>query len=259
MKVFAFITAKGGCGKSSLTLEAATVFGNMYGKDKVLVIDLDQQLSISKNCGADTEAPSILDVLQGDVPIMDAVQHNDLFDIIIASPKLARADNIFDRAEEDEYLLADVLDFAKDTYDYVFIDPAPSRNILQEMLYIAADYIVIPTRVDESSLDAVVTTENELNRLTNGRNKKSHAKLIGYVLNEYNKQTALGQMALETLEQSSEEKDNNPFIATVSSAIRVSEAKTLHTAVCRTEKSSKTGREIYAIVEQMLEKIGEDA
>ncbi|MBR5637679.1 MAG: ParA family protein, partial [Pseudobutyrivibrio sp.] len=206
MKVLSFITAKGGCGKSSLTLEAATVFGNMYGKNKVLVIDLDQQLSLSKNCGADTEAPSILDVLQGEIPIMEAVQHNDLFDIIVASPKLARADSLFDRAEEDEYLLADVLDFAKNTYDFVFIDPAPSRNILQEMLYIAADYIIIPTRVDESSLDAVATTENELNRLTNGRNQKSHAKLIGYVLNEYNKQTALGQMALETLEESSERR-----------------------------------------------------
>ncbi len=259
MKVFAFITAKGGCGKSSLTLEAATVFGNMYGREKVLVIDLDQQLSLSKNCGAETEGPSILDVLQGEVGVLDAVQHNDLFDIIVASPKLARADSLFDRAEEDEYLLADVLDYAKDTYDYVFIDPAPSRNILQEMLYIAADYIVIPTRVDESSLDAVVTTENELNRLTNGRNKKSHAKLIGYVLNEYNKQTALGQMALETLEDASNARDGYPFVSTVSSAIRVAEAKTLHTAVCRTEKSSKTGREIYAIVDRMIERMGGEA
>ena len=256
MKVFSFITAKGGCGKSSLTLEAATVFGNMYGKEKVLVIDLDQQLSLSKNCGADTEGKNILDVLQAEAPIQDAIQHNDLFDIITASPKLARADSLFDRAEEDEYLLADSLEFVKDQYDYVFIDPAPSRNILQEMLYIAADYIIIPTRVDESSLDAVVTTENELNGLTNGRNKKSHAKLIGYVLNEYNKQTALGQMALETLQEASEEKDNKPFVATVSSAIRVAEAKTLHTAVCRNEKSSKTGREIYSIVEQMIEKVG---
>ena len=259
MKTFSFITAKGGCGKSSLTLEAATVFGNMFGKEKVLVIDLDQQLSLSKNCGADTEAKSILDVLQGEVALEDAVQHNDLFDIIIASPKLARADSLFDRAQEDEYLLADALEFAKEKYDYVFIDPAPSRNILQEMLYIAADYIVIPTRVDESSLDAVVTTENELNRLTNGRTKKSHAKLIGYILNEYNKQTALGQMALETLEETSSQKEDHPFVATVSSAIRVAEAKTLHTAVCRTDKSSKTGREIYAIVDQIIDKIKEDA
>ncbi len=255
MKVIAFITAKGGCGKSSLNLECATVFGNMYGKDKVLVLDLDQQLSLSKNCGAELDAPNILDVLQGDVPIKDAIQHNDLFDIIVASPKLARADSLFDRADEDEYLLADALDFIKDDYDYVFIDPAPSRNILQEMLYIACDYIVIPTRVDESSLDAVVTTENELNRLTNGRNKKSHAKLLGYVLNEYNKQTALGQMALETLQDASTQKKDDVFVATVSSAIRVAEAKTLHTAVCRNEKSSKTGRELYAIAEQMLQRM----
>lgn len=257
MKVFSFITAKGGCGKSSLTLEIATVFGNMFGKERVLVIDLDQQLSLSKNAGADLEKPSILDVLQAEVPFAEAIQHNDLFDIIIASPKLARAESLFDRAEEDEYLLADVLDLAKDSYDYVFIDPAPSRNILQEMLYIASDYIIIPTRVDESSLDAVVTTEKELDKLTNGRNKKSHAKLIGYVLNEYNKQTALGQIALDNLNRFSESKKDKPFVCTVSSAIRVAEAKTLHTAVCRTEKSSKTGRELYATAEAILAKIGE--
>lgn len=255
MKVLSFITAKGGCGKSSLNLEVATVFGNMFGKEKVLVIDLDQQQSLSKNCGADLTKPTILEALNVEKEIQDCIQHNDLFDIIPASSKLANADKIFLEADEDEYLLSDLLNIVKDQYDWVFIDPAPSRNILQKMLYIAADYIVIPSRIDESSIDAVVTTQNELDRITSGRKKQSHAVLLGYVINEYNKQSTLAQVAEETVQEMANNRENNPFVCTVASAVRVSEAKTFHTAVTRTEKGSKTGREYYKIAQEILERV----
>lgn len=253
MKVLSFITAKGGCGKSSLNLEIATVFGNMFGKEKVLVIDLDQQQSLSKNCGADLTGLTIFEALNVECNLQDAIQHNDLFDIIPASSKLANADKVFLESDEDEYLLSDLLNIVQSQYDWVFIDPAPSRNILQKMLYIAADYIIIPSRIDESSIDAVVTTQNELDRITSGRKKQSNAQLIGYVINEYNKQSTLAQVAHESIQQLAIERD--AFVCTVASAVRVSEAKTFHTAVTRTEKSSKTGREYYAIANQILERI----
>lgn len=256
MKVVSFITAKGGCGKSSLNLELAATCGKLINPEKVLVLDLDQQCSLSMNCNADLEGKNILDVLTGECSFDEAIQHNELFDIIPATSQLANADKLFKDDEDDEYLLSDLLNMVQDRYDWVFIDPHPGRNILQKMLFLAVDYAIIPTRIDKSSIEAGGTTEDELYAIRNSRKYKNDCKaeVIGYVLNEYNRQATLAQIAYEELEAKIEEKANKPFLLSVSPAVRVSEVKTLGTSVSTTEAGSKTAREYYAIYKELVKR-----
>ena len=52
-KVISLSSAKGGVGKSSCTVELASAIRDITGK-KVLVVDLDENCSLSKNVGADS-------------------------------------------------------------------------------------------------------------------------------------------------------------------------------------------------------------
>ena len=148
------------------------------------------------------------------------------------------------------------MDILKSDYDYIFIDNAPSRSLLLTMTYIAADYIICTTVCDDSSTDMIIETENDVNALVNNRHHDSHAKVIGYILTWY-KRTNMHGVALEKLNEIANEKEIPPFVLTVSEAVKASEVKTYHTAICSIAKSIKIGREYYGIAEEMLRRMEE--
>lgn len=252
MVTISICTQKGGTGKSTSTVEVAAILKQRGYK--VLVIDFDQQCSLSKNIKADLTKDTIYDVLHGTVPIADAIQQNDLFDIIPGSASLSKAEREFVDMD-DIFLLSDLTKYITNNYDFLFIDNGPSRNILLTMTYIASDYIIIPTESDESSIDAVVTTQNDLKKFVEGRHHDSHAKIMGYILTKF-ENTTMHKIAHETLEDLAKENDFDPFVATVSKSIKMSEIKTYHTAISTTNEISKQAEEYNSIVDNILRKVG---
>lgn len=247
MNVLTFLNAKGGVAKTTLNLEVASVLSKR-GK-RVLVIDLDQQLSLSKNCGASLKGPTIIEALLGETSVRECIQHNELFDIIIGSSRLSVAEKLF-ADTDDRFLLLDLCDLLKDDYDYIFLDAGPSRNIIQNMIIIAANGIIIPCLNDESSFDAVITIEDEISKIVNGRTHDSSAEVIGYVLNQFDN-TVLSGIAFENLCNLAANKRNSPFILTLSRAVKMSEVKTFKTSVAKEFPSSKSGRELYALADEI--------
>lgn len=251
--VISVCSQKGGVSKTSTTIELATVL-KLKGR-RVLVVDYDQQCSLSKNVSADLKSGTIYDVLHADVPVKNAIQRLELFDIIPASESLSRADREFIE-DDDVFLLVDILDIVKDDYDYIFVDNAPSRNKLLTMSYIASDYIVIPTECDESSLDGLVTTEKDVDKLVNGRHRDSHAKILGYILTK-NENTLMHQLAYDTLCELANNNPDKPFVMKVRKSIKVSEVKTFHTAASKLygPKSQQVVKDYYNIVNVILARL----
>ena len=256
VKTIAITSAKGGVGKSTCTVEIANALRNITNK-RVLVIDLDENSTLSENIGADISAPNtIYDVLTGACSINDAVQHHKLFDIIPGSKSLSKASVEFTE-REDVYLLSDVIEFIKDDYDFIFVDNAPSRSVLLTMTIIAADYIIIPTMSDEGSMKMVDEMEKDISKLVNSRNHESHAEVIGYILNFY-KRSNMYDLALNRLQEHINDHDEpKPFIAIVKELIIASEVKTFKTAICEDYKSSPLGRSFYDIANTIVKRIGE--
>jgi cellulose biosynthesis protein BcsQ len=52
-----------------------------------------------------------------------------------------------------EYILADVLESA--VYDVILLDCAPSADLLHFAALVAADYLLIPTRLDKLAVNGV--------------------------------------------------------------------------------------------------------
>ena len=251
MKTISVCTQKGGVAKSTATIEIAAILKERGYR--VLVIDLDQQCSLSKDIEADLSKSTIYDVLHGDVSINDAIQKNKLFDIIPGSPSLSKADREFIETD-DIFLLSDLKEFVENDYDFMFIDNGPSRNVLLTMTFIACDYLIIPTECDESSLDAVQTPQKDLKRFVEGRPHDSHAKVMGYILTR-NEKTNMHTIALENLEELAKANDFDPFVCTISKTVKFSIVKTYHTALSIMEKNCKAANEYNEIVDNILRKV----
>lgn len=217
------VNLKGGVGKSTLSYELATILANQ--DKKVLVIDMDQQRNLSEYVAYDSSKPSIYNVLHADFSIEDSVQHLKYFDFIAASADLSRADREFVE-QEDIFLLSDVMEMVDEKYDYIITDNSPSRNVLMTMVYIASDYVIIPTDCDKGSIDGINAVISDISKLKNGRIKYSHVEVLGIILNKFEK-TVMHSLALERLEELSEEIEGKPFVVTVRKSIAASESKDL--------------------------------
>lgn len=252
-KVISVCSQKGGVSKSSTTIELATEFKKRGYS--VLVIDFDQQCSLTKNISGNLDMSSIYDVLHGEVPVIDAIQHLEYFDLIAASESLSRADREFIE-DDDVFLLSDIIDIIKDNYDYIFLDNAPSRNKLLTMTYVASDYVIIPSECDESSLDSLVTTQKDIDKLVNGRHHDSHAKILAYILTK-NENTTMHQLAYETLTDIAQNNPDAPFVEKIRKSIKVSEVKTLHSAVVKEYPSSPIARDYVRVADKIIERLEE--
>ena len=74
MKTIAIINMKGGCAKTTTSVNMGYILAEDYDK-KVLIIDNDKQGNLSKACGVwNDEAPSFADVLTGDKPYRNGVR-----------------------------------------------------------------------------------------------------------------------------------------------------------------------------------------
>lgn len=263
-KVIAIANQKGGIGKTTSVIEIASAL-SMKFKKKVLIIDFDQQRNCSKYIDANMDVneqgeylvPTIYDYIASKCDAPDCIQHLEHFDAITASRKLSKADIEF-TGPDDMYLLSDVIGYIKEDfdYDYILIDNGPTRNLQLTMVYIAADEVIIPTEVDDGSIDGILEIYADLKKLRDSRNKLSHAFVSGIILTRFEK-TFLHNMALsEDLEEISDylEKDNGhkPFILPVRKTVRFSECKKARLSLRDYEPSNKAVEDYTKIAEHIV-------
>lgn len=246
--VIALANQKGGVGKTTSTIEIATNL-KLMGKN-VLVIDFDQQGDTTRSVNGDSNYNNIFQVINVDVPIEESIQKLEYFDLICSSKKLSSVDKTFtDR--DDIFLLDEVLKPIKAEYDYILLDNNPDLSTCFTMSMVAADFVLIPTECDDNAINGLKETEAVIEKLKGGRNKESHAEIIGYILTK-REDTNMHTLAYEEIQGIASSKANPPFIKSISKGVRIAEAKTLRIPVSFEQKSSKQAREYYDIAEEIV-------
>ena len=120
---------KGGVGKTTTTSAIACSLVERRNT-KVLAIDLDPQGNLGFSLGLDIENSStIYEVLNGEVPLREAIQPTEYCDVITSNILLSRAELEFTGTGR-ESLLKKALEPVKDFYDYIIIDTPPALNVL---------------------------------------------------------------------------------------------------------------------------------
>ena len=138
---------KGGCGK---TTTAICLAQELIKRDyRVLFIDSDSQCNSTSFYEAKTDGEAtMMDVLCGEEPAENCIQHTEKGDIIPSDPGLKDAETSI-RADERRFAhLKRSCKNVEDEYDYVIMDTPPNIGVVLKNVLHYTDYIVIP--VEES-------------------------------------------------------------------------------------------------------------
>ena len=174
-EVIAFLSGKGGTGKTSLCAGIATALA-LEGK-QVLCIDCDvglRNLDIALGL-AELSAISFLEVCRGDYPLDRATAHPVYPNLrFLTAPVNCRADSI------DRFAFARMLDTARTKFQYIFLDAPAGIDAGFQLAAGAADRVVLISNADPASIRDAGRSAEELARM---------GKPARLIVNRLNKKT----------------------------------------------------------------------
>lgn len=197
MITIAISNQKGGTAKTT----TAVTLGHRLALDglRVLLVDTDVQGHVAKALGLD-KGPGIRHLVDraqfGNVPLLIVPARLGL-SIIPSDKSTEPAKRTLVSMDFRERVLANTLAFLSSDYDVVIIDCAPSVDVLHVSALVAADYLVVPSRLDYLAVDGV----NEV--LTSVLEIKQRAanapELLGILPTFFDRQTNETITQLQTL------------------------------------------------------------
>ncbi len=167
VKTIVLSSAKGGSGKSSLTLN---ISGRKGLKHRVLVLDLDEQKNTTSVLRETRDLNTIYDVLTHKVHIKDAIKPSRFknVDYIPASAKISTL-------SVEKLAIKRLLQDIYNEYDFVVIDTPPSIKLtVVQSAYVASNLVMIPTILDKFSSANLMVLFNDIRKL----NIKTEIKIV---------------------------------------------------------------------------------
>ena len=150
----AILNQKGGVGKTTTAVTLAS--GLARTSYKVLLIDLDTQGNVADSLGL-PHGDDLRRLLSPDLQcsLDQAVTSSgvDNLDVIRSDKSTTALKQTLAGVTLREYILADVL--ANAAYDLIVLDCAPSVDLLHFAALVAADFLLIPTRLDKLAVNGV--------------------------------------------------------------------------------------------------------
>jgi chromosome partitioning protein len=130
-QVVSFIIQKGGCGKTTTTVNTA---GYLAGLSfKVLCVDMDPQGNLTQHFGYDAESIdlTILDVFQKSTSVRHVLlKRSPLLHVLPNNLRTAKSELELQKSLNREYLLRDAISPVMADYDFIFIDCPPTLGLL---------------------------------------------------------------------------------------------------------------------------------
>ena len=165
-RIIAITNQKGGVGKTTTSVNLSACVA-AQGK-RVLVVDADPQGNTSSGLGVRVKekTPTVYEVLAGETPLKDALAKTAVEGLMVlpADIRLAGAEIELAGMEHRERVMTQMLENAKDDFDYIFIDCPPSLGLITLNALCAADGVLIPVTVLQAGpcvVTQIKTVEND--------------------------------------------------------------------------------------------------
>jgi chromosome partitioning protein len=243
----------------------------MEGK-KVLLVDTDPQgsLTISMGWQQPDELPTTLSTLMqkamNDQPIPPGegiLHHAEGVDLIPANIELAGLEVALVNSMNREKMLKQVLDGAKQEYDYILLDCMPSLGMLTINALAAADTTLIPVQAQYLSakgLEQLLQTVGKVRRQINPK-----LKIEGILLTMTDSRTNYGKQ-IDTLIRQVYGSKIKVFDQTIPRSVRATETSAAGKSIFRHDPKGKVAeayqslaREVLADAEKRLKRSSERA
>jgi len=219
MQIIAIANQKGGCGKTTTTVNLAAYLA-LNGK-KTLLVDLDPQGSSTRHLGLNELDKTMYDVLMRGLDIRALIKT----DTMVSGLDIAPTNNFLGKAELElaskltarESVLRPKLR-SLEGYDYVLIDTPPTLGFLTLNALVASDMVLIPIQTQFFALMGLSMILDLLELIKNDLGYDIQKK---YLLTLFDPRT---KMAKEIVAQVRESLEEDVFKTVIPNNIRLAEA-----------------------------------
>ena len=193
-KVLSISNHKGGVGKTTSAINIGAGL-NMLGK-KVLLIDLDPQANLSQSLGLINQEKNIYGALKGEYKLQPITVLKGL-DVIPSTLDLSGAEIELSSEPGREYILKELIESVKSSYDYIIIDSPPSLGLLTINSFTAADEIIIPLQAQFLAMQGLAKLVEVVEKIKSRLNKG--LKIGGVFITQYDGRKVLNRDVVETI------------------------------------------------------------
>ena len=247
-RVIAIASEKGGCGKTTTTCNlSAGLYRSGY---KTLMIDLDNQCTLSKSLYALDEEHSIIQPMAKLAPIEESIQDDLAQGHIISSIRtLSTVDILLDEADK-MFALRDAIEPIRDNYDFILLDCPPALSTITINALVASDECIIPTEAKTFGLKGVEEVARTINIVRKRYNPS--LRITGILITRYNGRAILSQDVRQVLEQVAKEMGTKVFAQPIRENIAIAESQAYLTDIFAGAPNSNGAKDYRALVEEVL-------
>lgn len=252
MRTIAVVNQKGGCGKTTVSINLASALAG--AGQSVLLVDMDPQ----SHCAVGLAVPeeqieqSIYDVLisrsrNEPVKLTEILwQISDGLELAPASFDLSAFEQQMAGVADRECCLREALDEVKDSYDYTIIDCPPAVGILTFNALRAATDVIVPVETGYFALHGLSRQLETLSILSRRCNQQVEVKVLASM---YDIRT---KMAREVLAELRSHFGDKMFKTIVCFNTKIKEASSFGQPISEYDPASKGRKDFSALAMELL-------
>ncbi len=247
--IFSLANLKGGVGKTSITVNLA---GSLItDNEKILLIDNDPNGNLSSHFGLEIneESYTVEDVYVSKNPpsIFDmAAEVRPNLWVLASCPGLGSVVSYLSSKPNREMRLKNFLDKTSREFDYILIDNPPTLNILTLNSLVASDRVIIPTQLEDFSVEGVQKINKTIQDIKKRFNPE--LKIQGVLPNMVNDRRKISRSAREKLEGF-----NVPvFKSSIRSSVKIPESAEMYKLLIEHGKSTAVNGDIINFRDELL-------
>ena len=248
MKIISIANQKGGCGKTTTSINLAATLG--VSGQKILLIDLDPQAHATLGLNVNDQN-SLYNCISKLTPhklkikdIIKAVDKN--FDIVPSNVLVGTLEQELADEIGRELKLVEIINEIKECYDYILIDCPPSLGFLTVNAIRASDEIIIPVETSRFSMQGVDHLMDIANLIRERLNHPVKAKVLITMFDSRLRHsfTMLGKMK--------EKFSGMLFDTIVHTNVKLKEAAVMGEAVIKYDKYCRGSKDYLGLAREIL-------